>query len=115
MDKKSPVKGVGPVPDYIQKRIRQEQPQWLPVVPGSAPVVGFGNIRQATVATLSWNPSKLEFLGRKDLVLSEENRRLETLDSLGVEEITSAPDEIVERVYEGCLNYFSRHPYWWFN
>jgi len=39
------------------------------------------------------------------------NRRFETLESLGVESLSDAPDGVVVRVLEGCSRYFSRNPY----
>jgi hypothetical protein len=39
------------------------------------------------------------------------NRRFETLESLGVESLSGAPDDVVARVLEGCYGYFLRNPY----
>lgn len=50
------------VPDYIEQRIRRPVPADSCVVPGSTPVVAFGDARAATVATLGLNPSRKEFL-----------------------------------------------------
>jgi hypothetical protein len=103
------------IPDYIKDRIRKPPPSGAPVVPWSTPVVAFGNVRESTVATLSWNPSKLEFLGRDGNELVGDERRLETLTSLGVTDLASASDDAVCRVFDACNNYFHSHPYHWFN
>jgi hypothetical protein len=69
-----------------------------------------GDVRRAAVATLGWNPSKREFLdgGGNELVGSE--RRLETLGSIGEENLATASPRAMARVFEGCNNYFQRRP-----
>lgn len=99
------------VPEYIQARIRQRPPNGLPIVPGSTPVVAFGDVRKAKVATLGWNPSKLEFLDGKGNELTGPARRLESLSSLGEADLASASPESIWRVFEGCNTYFQRCPY----
>ncbi len=100
-----------PVPEYIETRVRQRLPDGLPVVPGSTPVVAFGNARKAKVATLGWNPSKLEFLDSSGNELTGAKRRLETLASLGTSDLSSASPDAIRRVLEGCNRYFQRCPY----
>ena len=100
-----------PVPDYIETRIRQPPPNGLPVVAGSTPVVAFGDVRKAKVATLGWNPSKLEFLDGSGNELTGADRRLETLTSLGVSNLLSASPDVIRSVLEGCNNYVERCPY----
>jgi hypothetical protein len=103
------------LPNYIIDRLRRPLPPASCIVPGSTPVVAFGNARTATVATLGLNPSRVEFLDRAGHELPEQHRRLETLRSLGVDSLTDAPDSIVARVVAGCDGYFQRNPYWkWF-
>ena len=50
------------VAEYVATRLRQEPPRGAPVVPGSTPVVAFGDPTRAAVATLGINPSWKEFL-----------------------------------------------------
>lgn len=102
-------------PDYVAARIRQRSPTGLPVVVGSTRVVAFGDVRTARVATLGLNPSKVEFLDYGGRELTGDERRLETLASLGVTDLASAPDETVARVFNGCNTYFKRRPYRWFD
>ena len=99
------------VPEYIVTRIRRHPPEGLPVVPGSTPVVAFGDLRTANVATLGWNPSKLEFLDRDGNELTDAGQRLETLSSLGVSDLSSASPAAIRRVFEGCNEYFQLRPY----
>lgn len=103
------------VPGYLLERVRRPIPPNAMVVPGSTPVIAFGNARRATVATLGLNPSRVEFLDRYGNEFSEAQRRLETHRSLGVAQLADAPDDTVARVIAGCDGYFQRNPYWrWF-
>jgi hypothetical protein len=98
-------------PDYIEARIRQRPLTVGPIVVGSTPVVAFGNVLTAAVATLGWNPSKLEFLDRNGNELLDDARRLETLASTGESDLAEAPAEAIRRVFRGCNDYFLRRPY----
>ena len=99
------------VPEYIENRIRQRKPDGIPVVPGSTPVVAFGDVRNAEVATLGWNPSKVEFLDRHGDELKGAEQRLETLSSLGGSDLSLATVHSIRSVFEGCNGYFQRRPY----
>src|SRR4051794_16684783 len=103
------------VPSYTAARIREPAPAGVPAVRGSTPVVAFGGVGTARVATLGLNPSRIEFLDGNGRMLAGDGRRLETLPSLGCADLTSAPDATVERVLAGCNGYFRRRPYNWFN
>ena len=103
------------VPDYIERRIRQPIPPGLCVVPGSIPVVAFGNSLTAKIATLSLNPSHREFQDKDGCELTGRKRRLATHKSLGVYDLASAPSEIIEQVLYDCQSYFHCKPYGWFN
>jgi hypothetical protein len=99
------------IPEYIETRIRQPRPHGIPVVPGSTPVVAFGDVQKAEVATLGLNPSKLEFLDRDGNELTGADRRLETLSSLEEGDLSSASPDTIRRVFEGCNAYFQKRPY----
>ena len=103
------------VPDYIERRIRQPIPPGLCVVPGSTPVVAFGDARTAKVATLGLNPSSLEFQDRSGNDLVGCFRRLATHNSLGVENLVNSPLSTIAQVLKECNSYFERNPYEWFN
>jgi hypothetical protein len=72
-------------------------------------------VRKSAVATLGWNPSKLEFLDRDGDELVGDERRLETLASIGENDLVAASPNAVRRVFHACNNYFHRQPYRWFN
>lgn len=103
------------IPFYIEERIRQIPPPDLHIVSGSTPVVAFGNPKKARVATLGLNPSKHEFLNKNGEELVENERRLETLNSLGLQDLNNISDQQVEQIWQSCNNYFSRNPYQWFD
>lgn len=99
------------VPQYVAGRVRRPVPAGCQVVPGSTPVVSFGDPRTARVATLGLNPSDEEFTRDGDLLVGGD-ARLESLDSLGVQSLEEAGDDAVRRVVEGCYGYFNRRPLW---
>lgn len=105
------------VPDYVEARVRRAIPENCSVVPGSTPVVSFGDIRDARVATLGLNPSWHEFWSAPHVELNGDARRFETLASLGCDSLEDATASCVERVWEACNIYFQRkNPYWgWFD
>src|SRR5579871_2332551 len=105
------------VPQYIADRIRQRPPAGIRVVPGSTPVVAFGDVRSASVATLGLNPSKNEFLDSQGHLLEGNLRRLETISSLrDTQRNGSSSCDSVARIFQGCNEYFRRRPYHrWFN
>lgn len=98
------------LPETLTAMVRRLPPVGAPVVPGSTPVVAFGNPRRSTVATLGINPSRHEFTDNVGL-LSGEDRRLATLESLGADRFDRLTDEQVTRVVSDCAGYFQRRPY----
>lgn len=103
------------IPKYIDKRIRRPIPLNSNVVPGSTPVVSFGDALSAKVATLGLNPSRAEFLDRGGNELVEHERRLATHRSLGTSDLAGASAAVVSEVFDKCRSYFSRNPYMnWF-
>jgi hypothetical protein len=102
------------LPSYIEARIKQRPLDAVPIVRGSTPVVAFGDARKAQVATLGWNPSKLEFLDHNGRELVDKERRLETLASVGEIDLVSASADAVSRIFGACNTYFQRRPYLWF-
>lgn len=103
------------LPAYIERRIRRKPPANSFVVPGSTPVVSFGNAQTARVATLGLNPSRVEFVeGGRELV--GPSRRLATHRSLGTSDLSNAPRQAIAQVLKDCNAYFQGNPYWkWFD
>ncbi|MCE9545450.1 MAG: hypothetical protein K8T25_08025 [Planctomycetia bacterium] len=98
------------LPAYIEERIRRPVPADSFIVPGSTPVISFGNVRTATVATLGLNPSRNEFYD-KGRELVENSRRLATHNSLGTSDLSNAQHSTIVQVLEDCNTYFRRNPY----
>ncbi len=82
-------------PDYIEERITRQVPLDACIVPGSTPVISFGEATTARVATLGLNPSRREFDPVCRLAKSERS---------------------AGEVLHKCNTYFSRIPYLnWFS
>lgn len=102
-------------PPYILNRLRRDPPLGC-IVTGSTPVIAFGDLFSARVATLGLNPSNREFVDLDGRLLSGEKRRLATLESLRLERLSSATDQDAARIAEECATYFQRNPYrGWFD
>jgi hypothetical protein len=99
------------IPGYIEHRIRRPAPRNAFVVPGSTPVVSFGNAQKASVATLGINPSRVEFLAKDGSELVGNSRRLATHASLGTSDLANAPRSVIAQVLADCNGYFDRNPY----
>ena len=97
--------------DYVVARLRRAPPSDAYVVPGSTPVLSFGNAAVAEVATLGLNPSRQEFLYPNGHELTDTERRFETLSSLGVSSLSSASEPMLRRVVNACNGYFQANPY----
>jgi hypothetical protein len=103
------------VPAHLAAMIRREPPVDA-VVSGSTPVVSFGDLGTARIATLGLNPSRVEFLDREGRELTGRDRRLATLRSLEAEQLDRLDDDQVAQVVRDCFSYFSRQPYTqWFD
>lgn len=99
------------LPPYIEERIRRPPPEGCHIIPQSTPVIAFGNARVSRAATLGLNPSKIEFEDETGHLLNGTTRRLSTHLSLGINDLQSASQVIVERVLTECDNYFHNNPY----
>lgn len=100
---------------YVAQRIRRPAPEGCAVVAGSTPVVAFGDPATSRVATIGLNPSRVEFCLDGQL-LDGPQRRLATLESLGLETIGDANSETIGRIVGACRRYFWRRPYrGWFS
>jgi len=86
------------------------------VIPGSTPVISFGDFTKAKLVSLSINPSSKEFLKGKNL-LPLSQKRLVDYESLGISTQDSISEFHVEKIWEGCCKYFDpdRNPYSWFD
>jgi len=99
---------------HLRSRIRSApRPQ---SVNRSTPVLFFGDIFSARIATIGLNPSDQEFLDRRGAQLSGPARRFETLDSLGATDRRSLTREQCDQAIDTMRNYFTpgKPVYSWF-
>ena len=90
-------------PTHLMKMVvHRSPPQGCTVVPGSTPVVSFGDPIRATVATIGFNPASAEFRG---------NRGLATLKSLGILDYKAINCCLGAKILDGCAGYFGQNPY----
>jgi hypothetical protein len=88
------------------------------IIPGSTPVISFGDFTRAQIATIGINPSTKEFLtGGKSpkLIVGKGKKRLEDFESLEINDYGQITSEKADAVWRGCQEYFQRNPYHWFS
>jgi hypothetical protein len=101
----------------VAERIRRPMPLGQRVLERSLPIVSFGDARKATVATLSLNPSWIEFESQNEIWLEGSARRVASLASIGVDDPRNLTDEQVAQVVAESNAYFNG-PNWykaWFH
>ena len=84
------------------------------IIPGSTPVISFGDFTQAKISTLSLNPSSAEFLNtRKGTLLPRAEKRFVDFETLGLDFTQRLNDEHAQIVWQGCKDYFkdNSNPY----
>ena len=94
--------------ENIFECIKQPLPVGLGVIPGSIPVPFFGNMETAKTATVSINPSDIEFCNVSG------GKRFCDRNELRVEDDRELDDEQCQKVYASLINYFNNNPYNWF-
>lgn len=99
------------VPVEIAERLLRPAPTGCSVVPGSLPVVSFGDPTRARVVTLSTNPSKLELTTPKGVWLEPEHRRVDSLRSLQVATAAELTDTQLAEVLQRSHDYFRLNPH----
>lgn len=80
-------------------------------VPGSLPVLFFGDIFSAKAATVGLNPSRLEYVDNQGQELTGSERRLETLSSLGLSSRGSLTVNQARRAIDQMRSYFHGNVY----
>lgn len=85
---------------------RLRRPATQSTVLGSLPVLFFGDLLTARIATLGLNPSDQEYLSRTGVELDGAARRFETLGSLDAKDRGSLTDEQCDRAIQRMRGYF---------
>ena len=83
----------------------------LDVIPWSCPILSFGDMTHAKIATVGINPSNREFVDAQGIELAGKERRFHTLKSLGISNWNNISDIHLELIIDTCRNYFNRNPY----
>jgi hypothetical protein len=97
--------------EILLSRLEKSSLESFNVIPWSSPVISFGNLATATVATLGINPSNREFVDLQGNELQGIFRRFHTLKSLGLNKWSEARPHHLELIVDSCQNYFQRNPY----
>ncbi|APA64254.1 hypothetical protein [Maribacter sp. 1_2014MBL_MicDiv] len=97
--------------NYIFKEFNEKNLENLQIIPWSSPIVCFGNLKKAKIATLGINPSDKEFINNDGIELKDDNRRFHTLNSFGLENWVDVDSKHLKEINISCEEYFSRNPY----
>lgn len=81
------------------------------VIRWAAPVLSFGDLPGARVATLGLNPSNREFVDDTGTELRGPDRRFHTLNSLGLRSWLDADARHLQLILDSCRTYFLGNPY----
>lgn len=81
------------------------------VIRWGCPVLCFGDLAKAQVATLGINPSNREFVDKSGNELRGASRRFHTLSSLGLASWSDADARHLRLILESCRTYFKSNPY----
>lgn len=83
----------------------------LDVIPWGTPVLSFGDIAAARMATIGLNPSEREFVDTTGKELDGPHRRFHTLRSLGLKKWTDVEEHHLTSIIQLYSEYFHRNPY----
>jgi hypothetical protein len=95
---------------------RLRRPPTAHTVAGALPVLFFGDLFAAEIATIGLNPSDHEYVDQSGVELTGERRRFETLTSLGGASRSALTDDQCARAVETMRTYYQREEriYSWF-
>jgi hypothetical protein len=95
----------------LLKRLDDQSLDGTGIIPWSSPVLSFGDLSRARVATLGLNPSNREFVDSRGNELVGASRRFHTLTSLRLSRWSEARSCHVSLIAESCRAYFDTNPY----
>lgn len=90
--------------EYLYSRLRR--PLSPSTVPGTLPVLFFGDLLSAEVASVGLNPSEQEYLSKDGTVLAGPAQRFATLGSLGADDRASLTDDQCAEAVEWMRDYY---------
>lgn len=95
----------------LLKRLDDQINEVEELISWGCPVLSFGNLELAKIATIGLNPSNREFVDKDGNELNGENRRFPTLQSFGLRTWREAKEEHLNMILTFCYEYFDRNPY----
>lgn len=98
--------------EAIEKLMQLQPPKGIGIIPGTTPVISFGDFTTARVATLGINPSSREFLSGGKLIPSD-NKRLVDFEVLGSGASFPLTSDQASQVWDGCAQYFTTNRAYW--
>lgn len=98
----------------LRRRLRREPSP--STVPGTLPVLFFGDLFSAEIATVGLNPSDQEYTDRRGALLTGTKQRFATLDSLGAANRSELTDEQCDEAVHMMRGYYrpDKPVYGWF-
>ena len=104
------------VVEVALRSIRRQPRDFPAVIEWASPVPFFGRAERARIASVGLNPSGREFCDSSGRPLRGRDRRLATLDSVGLRDWSGAGSAECSAVAQACSDYFGPNAYWrWFN
>ncbi|MCW1887513.1 hypothetical protein OKA04_22445 [Luteolibacter flavescens] len=97
--------------EQLLARIYSEDLKRISVMDWACPVHTFGDLNNASIATVGLNPSNREFVDAAGSELAGSVRRFPTLQSLNLSNWKEASDTDIAKIEAACVNYFSSNPY----
>ena len=100
--------------EHLRARLRA--PATPQTVPGSLPVLFFGDLFSASIATVGLNPSNQEYTDKRGVLLDGDRQRFATLDSLRASDRSALTDTQCDEAIQWMRNYFDdgKPVYRWF-
>lgn len=92
-------------------RLDSERLAQTDVIPWGCPIPAFGDLSEASVATLGLNPSSREFVDESGHELQGPHRRFHTLSSLGLSSWSDVDARHLNLILDACCSYFQWNPY----
>lgn len=96
---------------HLVSQLEQAESDDLGIITWAAPILSFGDISKAKLATLGLNPSNREFLDLDGSELDGQYRRFQSLNSLQISRWSETQEEHFDLILDSCNNYFNGNPY----
>lgn len=95
----------------ILEYIKQPIPENMDIVSQSVPILFFGHIENAHIATIGINPSDKEFLSIDKIILEKKEKRLKDRQDLNKSDNDELSMDDAREIYDSKTKYFKKNPY----